>query len=142
MLAAKTGANAREQPHDVLEPGDRRRPSRRLAAAIGVDGDVRREQRAQALHVAVAGRGEERFRDLASRVPSARDSVGGLPEHAHGRDLPAGGTRPDLAPIVAATSSKSRPNTSCSRKAARSNGDRRSSAISSGKVTSSELVLA
>jgi hypothetical protein len=38
----------REQPHDVIEPGGRRLSSRRLAAAIGVEGDVRREQRAQA----------------------------------------------------------------------------------------------
>ena len=36
----------REQPHDFVESGDRRPVSRRLSAAVGVDGDVRREQRA------------------------------------------------------------------------------------------------
>src|SRR3984893_18596469 len=58
-----------EQPHDVVESGDRRSVSRRLAAAIGIDGDVRREQRAQALHLAISGRGEEGFRDLEAPFP-------------------------------------------------------------------------
>src|SRR5262249_39048339 len=59
----------RKQPHDVIEPGGRRLSSRRLAAAIGVEGYVRREQRAQAFHVAVPGRGEEGFRDLKATFP-------------------------------------------------------------------------
>src|SRR6266853_2743191 len=58
-----------EHPHDVSEPGGRYLPSRRLAATIGVEGDIRREQRAQALDVAVPGRGEEGFRDFEAPFP-------------------------------------------------------------------------
>ncbi len=46
-----------------------------------------------------------------------------------------------LRPIVVATSSKPTPKTSCSRKAARSSGDSRSSASISGRVTSSSSLL-
>lgn len=54
----------REQAHGVVESSDRRAMNSRLSTAIGVDGDVHREQHAQALHLAVARRGEEGRRDL------------------------------------------------------------------------------
>src|SRR5262245_10373096 len=46
------GREPREQAHDLIEPCGRRFSSRRLAAAVRIEGDVRREQRAQALHLA------------------------------------------------------------------------------------------
>jgi len=50
--------------HAVVEPDNRLQRRRRLAAAIGIDGDVRRQERSQLLHVAAAGRHEEGSGDL------------------------------------------------------------------------------
>jgi hypothetical protein len=52
---------------DAVEPDDRCPMHRRLAAAVGVERDVRREQVTQTLHLAVPGRGEEGFRDRVIR---------------------------------------------------------------------------
>src|SRR5689334_21641773 len=49
--------------HNVVASRDRAPVSCRLPAAVGVDGDIRGEQRTQTFHVAVARRGEEGLRD-------------------------------------------------------------------------------
>src|SRR5258707_3710558 len=55
--------------HDVIEPDGRLRGRPRLAATVGISGDIRREQRSSLLHVATAGGREERSGDLTAAFP-------------------------------------------------------------------------
>jgi len=60
------------QLHDGGEPDDRLYRGRHLAAAIGIGGDIRGEQRPQPLHVAAAGGREERRGDLQAALLGQR----------------------------------------------------------------------
>ena len=75
------------KPHDVVETDNgplRRRP---LAAAVGIEGDVRREKRAQLIHVAAPGGRVEGGGDLEAALLGHRKA---RTRGAHMRARPAG----------------------------------------------------
>jgi hypothetical protein len=65
-----------------------------LAAAVGIEGDVRRQERAQLIHVAAAGSRVERGGDLRGRAPWASESADGRRGRGSARDWRAGGKSP------------------------------------------------
>ena len=78
-------------PQDLVDSGDRLCACRLLASAIGIGDYVRSQERAQALHVTVAGGGKKRGRDLEAAFLRHRET-GALPPEMRpgtGGKLPA-----------------------------------------------------
>src|SRR5260370_16733025 len=71
--------------HDIIDPDNRPPGCRPLAAAIGINGHICRQERLQLLHVAVAGRRKERRCELKAaflghmKARALRPDVGARP---------------------------------------------------------------
>src|SRR5215831_8317026 len=85
-LLGKESRKRSMELHDIVDSDNRLPGCGPLAASIGINGHIRGQQRLQLVHVAAAGRREERSGDLKTALPG---------------HMKAGARRADMSPRAA-----------------------------------------